>query len=265
MPKLSAPAIQWYYRQWLGDQKVLAMDWDANGMHFWLINLSLQEDPAGTIPNDTALIRRWLRNPSDDVWRRVQPQIFSAWSLADGRWHQQGTKATAERQKAYSESRTEAANARWAKRDAYALRMQCEIDALQSSTSSSIQEQIPPRKKRALEPFVLPDWIPPSVWNAYLEMRQRKGKPPTAFALELVTKKLYGFMQNGHDPAAVLEQSIRSGWTDVYPVREGGNYAASGINRAQARTDSNIANAQAAYAEMFEPHGDAGRGTSGES
>lgn len=137
MAKLKGPAIQWYYKQWLGDDKVLGMDWDAQGMHFWLINLSCQQDPAGTIPNDIALIRRWLRNPSDDVWRRVQPQIFSSWSLADGRWHQKGTEETAAKQVAFSESRSQAATKRWDQRDAYALRMQCEKHALQSSSSSS--------------------------------------------------------------------------------------------------------------------------------
>lgn len=42
-----------------------------------------------------------------------------------------------------------------------------------------------------------------------------------------------------------------------YAGRTGGNHGSSGINRAQARTDSNIANARAAYAEMLEPDGHA--------
>lgn len=122
------------------------------------------------------------------------------------------------------------------------------------------QRQERPRKPRAVQVFTLPDWIPHLVWEAYLEMRRRKGKPPTPFALELVTKKLWGFQDQGHDVTAVLEQSIRNGWTDVYPVRDGGNYAASGgnsVNRAQQRTDGNRAAARKA-AEMLgiaQPHG----------
>lgn len=95
------PSIQWYYKQYLGDNKVLAMDWDASGMHAWLLNLSIQEEPSGSIPNDMAVIRRWLRNPSDDVWRRVHPQIFAAWKLQDGRWFNSGMVATAERSERY--------------------------------------------------------------------------------------------------------------------------------------------------------------------
>lgn len=84
------PSIQWYFKQYLGDNDVLKMDWEASGMHVWLLNLCIQEEPPGSIPNDMAVIRRWLRNPSDDVWRRVQPQIFTAWKFRDGRWFNEG-------------------------------------------------------------------------------------------------------------------------------------------------------------------------------
>lgn len=100
------PAIQWYYKQWLGDNRVLAMDWDARGMHFHLLMMSIQEEPAGSIPNDMDAIRHWLNLPSgivdfDRVWRRVKPQIFAAWSLQDGRWFNFGMVETMERQQRY--------------------------------------------------------------------------------------------------------------------------------------------------------------------
>lgn len=95
------PSIQWYYKQYLGDNDVLAMEWDASGMHAWLLNLSIQEIPPGSLPNDMTVIRRWLRNPSDDVWRRVQPQIFAAWKLRDGRWFNSGMEQTFERRENY--------------------------------------------------------------------------------------------------------------------------------------------------------------------
>ena len=74
-----APSYARYPKQVLGDDRVLAMDWDAYGMHNWLLDLSWQQEPRGTIPNDIALIRRWLRSPSDETWRRVYPQIRTAW------------------------------------------------------------------------------------------------------------------------------------------------------------------------------------------
>jgi uncharacterized protein YdaU (DUF1376 family) len=98
-----SPAFQWYPKQFLGDDDVLAMEWDARGMHVWLLNLSWQQEPRGTLPNDTAQIRRWLSSPSDDVWRRVWPQIKAAWFIQDGRWANKGMLKSAERQKKYAE------------------------------------------------------------------------------------------------------------------------------------------------------------------
>lgn len=102
------PSIQWNHKQWLGDNKVLAMDWDATAMHFHLLMMSIQEEPAGSIPNDVGQIRRWLRLPSgqsdsDRVWARVQPQIFAAWMLQDGRWFNPGMVATFERKEKYAD------------------------------------------------------------------------------------------------------------------------------------------------------------------
>lgn len=101
--RVKPPAFQWYPKQWLGDNKVQGMDWDAQAMHFHLINLAWQEEPPGSIPADEPLIRRWLRSPSEDIWRRVRPQIFSAWvRSADGsRWVQKGLVEAAERQERY--------------------------------------------------------------------------------------------------------------------------------------------------------------------
>lgn len=69
------------------------MDWDARGMYVHLLCMAWQENPPGSIPNDDAVIRRWLnlsRDIEDDlrVWRRVRPQIMTAWVLRDGRWYQ---------------------------------------------------------------------------------------------------------------------------------------------------------------------------------
>jgi hypothetical protein len=118
------PSVQWYYKQFLGDNKVLQMEWDAVGMHCWLLNLAMQEEPPGSLPNDMSVIRRWLRLPpsasgmcqrgpdrresgpgcncSDCVWRRVQPQIFTAWQLQGERWFNSGLIHTFQRKENYA-------------------------------------------------------------------------------------------------------------------------------------------------------------------
>jgi len=68
--------------------------------------------------------------------------------------------------------------------------------------------------------FVLPEWIPRETWNAYLEVRKKKRAAPTSYALTLIIKKLLNFKREfGHDPIAVLNKSILSGWPDVYALK----------------------------------------------
>ncbi len=100
------PSIQWYYKQYLGDNKVLAMDWDARGMHVHLLMLSIQEEPPGTIPADDAAIRRWLSLPlgsvdSDQTWRRVKPQLLAAWQPEGDRLANHGMQEACERRDNY--------------------------------------------------------------------------------------------------------------------------------------------------------------------
>jgi len=87
------------------------MEWDARGMYVHLLCMAWQETPPGSIPNDDAVIRRWLnlsRDTEEDLrtWRRVRPQIMAAWTLRDNRWYQNGLVETWERQQRRSQANT---------------------------------------------------------------------------------------------------------------------------------------------------------------
>ncbi len=102
--KEKSPAVQWYPKQALGDDKILAMDWDAKGMHYTLLWISWQQEPPGTLPNDMAAIRRWIGSPSDDVWRRVSSQILAAWPIQGDRRVNAGMFRAWERQQTYKQN-----------------------------------------------------------------------------------------------------------------------------------------------------------------
>lgn len=69
--------------------------------------------------------------------------------------------------------------------------------------------------------FILPDWIPIETWQAYMEVRNKKKASKTPYALNLIVKELIKIKsQYNHDPIAVINKSIQSGWTDVYPLKE---------------------------------------------
>jgi hypothetical protein len=65
--------------------------------------------------------------------------------------------------------------------------------------------------------FVLPDWIPIDVWNDYEEMRKGKRAAMKDSTRLRIVKRLAAIRDQGYDPVEILEKSIRSNWTDVFP------------------------------------------------
>src|SRR6188474_1476428 len=108
-----APAFQFYPKQWLGDDQVLLMDWDARGMHVHLMCIAWQQEPPCSLPNDDSALKKWCGNPKR--WRKVKDQILSAWKVIGDRLVQEGLLREYEKQRNYSESRRQAAEARWGK------------------------------------------------------------------------------------------------------------------------------------------------------
>lgn len=70
------------------------------------------------------------------------------------------------------------------------------------------------------------DWIEPEAWSAFCEMRRKIKAPLTPYAEKLILRELVRLKSAGQDPQACLDQSIRNGWRDVYPLRDKGLPAA---------------------------------------
>lgn len=66
----------------------------------------------------------------------------------------------------------------------------------------------------------LPDWIPEETWKGFEEMRQKIRKPLTDRAKKMIFAKLDEFRKDGHEPKDVLEQSIVSAWSGVFPLKK---------------------------------------------
>lgn len=71
---------------------------------------------------------------------------------------------------------------------------------------------------RSATPLALPDWLSADAWDAWHRFRNgRKGWTADAKALSL--RSLTKLRDEGHDPLAVIEQSIERGWTGLFPLR----------------------------------------------
>ena len=88
----------------------------------------------------------------------------------------------------------------------------------ESSQTPNTKHQTP--KKKPSTAFAVPDWIPQADWQAFEDSRKKLRKPMTDHAKSLVLAELGKLRVAGHDPAAVLAQSVRKGWLDVFPLKD---------------------------------------------
>lgn len=97
------------------------------------------------------------------------------------------------------------------------------------------QEPEPEKPKSAATP--LPDWVPPEPWAGYIAMRAKIRKPMTQRAKELAVGELEKLRGQGHDPQAVLEQSIFHSWQGLFPLRP--NSSKGGANKQESLEERN--------------------------
>jgi len=108
--------MQFYFRQFAGDEHVMAMDLDSVGAHILLMCAAGASEFGYRLASDERQIRTRLRNPSDSDWSRIRQQLLAGpWKVSpDGKWWiQDGMRRSVEKQKTFSEKQTKNAHARW--------------------------------------------------------------------------------------------------------------------------------------------------------
>ena len=72
-----------------------------------------------------------------------------------------------------------------------------------------------------------PQWIHADAWAGFVANRRQIKFPMTERAAELVIRELDKFRATGADPNAILDQSTRNGWRDVFPLRQEKTHAST--------------------------------------
>ena len=121
MSENRSPSMQFYFRQFAGDEHVMAMDLDAVGAHILLMCAAGASSSGYRLRADDRALRTVLRNPSEEDWQRIKKQLLAgAWKLSEDRqwWVQDGQRRTLLKQKQYKEEQKRKAKlgaaARWA-------------------------------------------------------------------------------------------------------------------------------------------------------
>lgn len=80
----------------------------------------------------------------------------------------------------------------------------------------------------------LPEWLDAEKWQTYFASRPKKSRTPEA--LQGCIEKLEGFRAAGHDPNAIVAESIANGWQGLFAPKVNG--AAKPIAQAATPTRS---------------------------
>lgn len=93
-----------------------------------------------------------------------------------------------------------------------------------------------------------PEGVSADAWDEFLAQRKRKRATNTEYALGLVESEINKLKEQGFSPQALVEQSIRRGWTDIYPIKDNQN-ANTGRNTTYGNRPSKSERARAAILE----------------
>jgi hypothetical protein len=77
------------------------------------------------------------------------------------------------------------------------------------------------KEKQHAAVAAVPDWLPGDAWQSFAEMRAKIRAPLTDKAKTLALAELGKLRDQGHDPRAVLEQSVMNGWRGLFPLKAG--------------------------------------------
>ncbi len=80
-------------------------------------------------------------------------------------------------------------------------------------------------KHKGLDLSSIPEWLSIESVAGFIDHRKSIKKPMTQQALTLLINKLDKHRAEGHDPVAMLEESIMNGWQGVFPPKPGASRA----------------------------------------
>lgn len=93
------------------------------------------------------------------------------------------------------------------------------------ASSSVFNPSTKGKSKTRIAAAPLPDWLPPDVWDSWREERRERKKAMTTRAENEAIGALSELRARGHDPVAVIRQSIANGWSGLFEVKTNGQGA----------------------------------------
>lgn len=165
------------------------------------------------IPDGNAVLDRIVMPRSEDEQRALEYVCQHMLDLDENGWSAPFLTPLLAKVSATSAVRRTAIRKRWDKAIQKKNKSNTKVIQLNEVTHSKAMQEAPTAAN-------LPDGVSESLWSEFLEMRRRIRKPATVRAQWLIIGRLANLQAETQSPArAMLQQSIRNGWQDVFPLR----------------------------------------------
>lgn len=103
------------------------------------------------------------------------------------------------------------------------------------ASSSVFNPSTKGKNKTPVAAAPLPDWLPPDVWESWRAERRERKKTMTTRAENEAIGALSELRARGHDPVAVIRQSIANGWSGLFELKQNGQRAPPNGKTAKQR------------------------------
>lgn len=238
-----SPCFPFYPSDFFGDVKVRVMTGEEQAFYLLLLANIWEFDSQISIPNDAKVISTLLKI-SEEKWETISGKILACLEEKNGRLLSKRLKREKDKQDNYRKQQS-IKGVKSAEKRSTTVQPRFNhgstggVTGSQPEVNSSISKPIPKpiKKKKKVDAFVLPEWIPDDLWAAYIDVRIKKRAAKTGNALNLVIQELEKIRNEYHqDPVEVLKKSVRSGWTDVYPLKDQGGNGSGKTVRPERRS-----------------------------
>lgn len=247
---MDRPAFFAFYpADFANDVHVEAMSTLQVGAYMLLLCKAWQGDPPGSLPNDDQILARYARLDAA-VWAEVKFGVLVPFPIgADGRLHNKRLRLEYDRallaMKANRERAKKAASTRWnfpnpcskhAPSIRQAINKQCSTNATEREIESKDKEE-PPKPPATGGIVQIPSQLDSpefqQAWAEWLTDRKARRKPVT----ELAAKKQLAALEplGAKNASECIRESIKNGWTGLFPERFQGKALGSGMDRGKAQ------------------------------
>lgn len=209
------PAMPLWTDAYLGDTTHLTTT--EHGAYLLLL-IAMWRTSEKRLPSDDKLLARYARCTAGQ-WTRMKPILMEFFKVKSGFITQSRLTDEAVAVRQHSRKQSDKAKSRWLKSketdDATALPEPCRSDAPLTLNPTQVVDPKVSTTKSASALDHLSRIIGPDLSVAFIAHRRALKAPMTDHAAKLMAKKLATMA----DPIAAVEQSITSGWKDVFPPK----------------------------------------------